>query len=452
MEQERHVSVIDNLAFDDTVLVAPATARLPLVSSVDAFMKLSPLQRFEELTATTNFPSHLRAEPITFDGRDQNYGYLCDIPDCELIAASKVYCDRHRSEQNAAEKNGIPEPQWRQHARALNSPDHVDTSGTGIVSLTGLPPLAAAEIRYALFANATSPRPTKWPPRVLRALIEDLEEKCVASIMEIDTTKRPRGQGKKKDQKRWSKYGQVCDAMVAVMQSHCAPVHVTRAQSRELGYIDPMHWGFRLKDRRSPFDLRVITQDWLRTLTWDLIASIFDSPSRPRTQSSLEQLRRCSVALSAYLEWAVPRGGADATELTEDTARAFVADQTRRAQNNEPQLGLYLVDGQQSIATELSKSLIFNGLRRLMRFALDTGVADSIGLRREFMLAFPEGKLRHSKRPRPLSDDVFEHLISPTNMKLLSARDPNDMGIEDIWFIQIRVGRRIGEVVNLRFD
>lgn len=84
-----------------------------------------------------------------------------------------------------------------------------------------------------------------------------------------------------------------------------------------------------------------------------------------------------------------------------------------------------------------------------MRFALDTGVADSIGLRREFMLAFPEGKLRRSKRPRPLSDDVFEHLISPTNMKLLSAQDPNDMGIEDIWFIQIRVGRRIGEVVDL---
>ncbi|BCI83697.1 hypothetical protein MTY66_53220 [Mycolicibacterium sp. TY66] len=203
----------------------------------------------------------------------------------------------------------------------------------------------------------------------------------------------------------WSKYGQVCDVMIAVMQSHCAPVHVTRGESRELGYIDPMHWGFRLKDRRSPFDLKVITQDWLRTLTWDLIASIFDSPSRPRTQSSLEQLRRCSVALSAYLEWTVPQGGADARELTEDVARAFVADQNRRAQNNEPQLGLYLVDGQQSIATELSKSLIFNGLRRLMRFALDSGVADSIGLRREFMLAFPEGKLRHSKRLLTVSRD-----------------------------------------------
>lgn len=87
-----------------------------------------------------------------------------------------------------------------------------------------------------------------------------------------------------------------------------------------------------------------------------------------------------------------------------------------------------------------------------MRYALDSGVADAIGLRRDFMLAFPEGKVQRSKRPRPLSDDVFEHLISPANMELLAARDPNDFGIEDIWFIQIRVGRRIGEVVNLRYD
>ena len=180
--------------------------------------------------------------------------------------------------------------------------------------------------------------------------------------------------------------------MIAVMQGHCSPVHVTRAESRELGYIDPLHWGFRLKDRRAPFDLRAVTQDWLRTLTWDLISAIFDSPDRPRTATSLEQLRRCSVTLSAYLECAVPDGGADTTQLTEDIGRAFVADLTRRAQNGEPQLGLYLPDGQPSIATELSKSLTFNGLRRLMRYALECGVADAIGLPRQFMLVFPEGK------------------------------------------------------------
>ncbi len=452
MEPERNMIANNNFAVDDTALVPPPPASVHFVSTVDAFMKLSPRQRFEELIAGPNFPEYLRAEPITFDGRDQNYGYLCDIPNCEHTASGRVFCETHRLERVAAEKNGISEPEWRQQARPHKSPDRIDTSSTGVVSLAGLPPLVAAEVRYALCANSTSPRPTKWSPNWLSALIDGLQEKGVASIMEIDTTRRPPGRGRKKDLKLWPRYSQVCDMMIAVMQGHCSPVHVTRSESRDLGYIDPLHWGFRLEDRRSVFDLRAITQDWLRTLTWDLIATIFDSSDRPRTQSSLEQLRRCSVTLSAYLEWSVPDGGADATQLTEDVGRGFVADLTRRAQNGEPQLGIYLVDGQASTATELSKSMTFNGLRRLMRYALDSGISDAIGLRRGFMLAFPEGKQQHSKRPRPLSDDVFEHLISPTNMKLLAARDPNDLGIEDIWFIQIRVGRRIGEVVNLRYD
>ena len=41
------------------------------------------------------------------------------------------------------------------------------------------------------------------------------------------------------------------------------------------------------------------------------------------------------MTLSAYLEWAVPDGGADTTQLTEDIGRAFVADLTRRAQNGQ---------------------------------------------------------------------------------------------------------------------
>lgn len=441
-----------NVVYEDTAVIAPAAVRLQRVSTVDAFMKLAPLQRFEELIRGPHFHEYLRAEPIKFADRDQVYGYLCSIRDCELVAAGQAFCETHRRERAAAEKSGVPEPDWRNQARPHHAPEHIDTSGVGILSLAGLPPLAAAEIRYALYANATSPRPTKWDPRCLRALVEGLAEKCVASIMEIDTTKRPPGQRKKGALKRWPKYSDVCETVIAAMQGHCSPVHVTRAESRELGYIDPLHWGFLLKDRRAPFDFRAITQSWLRTLTWDLIAAIFDSPDRPRTASSLEQLRRCSVTLSAYLEGSVPDGGTDAARLTEDIGRSFVADLTRRARNGEPQLGLYLPDGQPSIATELSKSLTFNGLRRLMRYALESGIADAIGLRREFMLVFPEGRTQYSKRPRPLSDDVFKHLISPANMKLLAARDLNDLGIEDIWFIQIRVGRRIGEVVNLRYD
>jgi hypothetical protein len=63
-----------NLAYDDPGPVAPATVRLLRVSTVDAFMKLSPLQRFEELIAADHFDAYLRAEPIKFDGRHPNYG------------------------------------------------------------------------------------------------------------------------------------------------------------------------------------------------------------------------------------------------------------------------------------------------------------------------------------------------------------------------------------------
>lgn len=195
------MSDTSNLAVDDAALVAPATARLVGLSTVDAFMKLSPLQRFQELIAGPSFHEYLRAEPIKFHGRDPDYGYLCDIPGCELSTAGKVYCLSHQNERLGAENNGIPEPEWRQQARPRNLPAHFDTSRTGIVSLAGLPPLAAAELRYAIFANATSPRPTKWNPKWLRALIEGLEEKGVASIMEIDTARRAPGTGRKKNLK-----------------------------------------------------------------------------------------------------------------------------------------------------------------------------------------------------------------------------------------------------------
>ena len=43
-------------------------------------------------------------------------------------------------------------------------------------------------------------------------------------------------------------------------------------------------------------------------------------------------------------------------------------------------------------------------------------------------------------------------LSDPANIALLDARDPRDGGVADIWSIQVRCGRRIGEVVNLRLD
>ena len=48
--------------------------------------------------------------------------------------------------------------------------------------------------------------------------------------------------------------------------------------------------------------------------------------------------------------------------------------------------------------------------------------------------------------------DLVRELSDTANIKLLDKRDPHDGGFADIWSIQVRCGRRIGEVVKLRFD
>ena len=43
-------------------------------------------------------------------------------------------------------------------------------------------------------------------------------------------------------------------------------------------------------------------------------------------------------------------------------------------------------------------------------------------------------------------------MSDPANIALLAAMDPNDGGLADMWSIQVKCGRRISEVVGLRFD
>src|SRR6266700_1877821 len=93
-----------------------------------------------------------------------------------------------------------------------------------------------------------------------------------------------------------------------------------------------------------------------------------------------------------------------------------------------------------------------NAVRRVMRCAMDTGAAAHAQLSREFIVSIPYGGALSHRNPRPFSDPVLRELSDPTNIRLLDERDPHDGGFADIWSIQVRCGRRIGEVVKLRFD
>lgn len=309
------------------------------------------------------------------------------------------------------------------------------------MTLVGLSPLLAAEIRYGLWAHTKSRAPARWFPMCLRTLVRSCLSAGAASLLDLDL-----------DAGGWTPQPAAVNRIVREMLKDVQAVHRNRADTRRLGYIDTNYWGFRFADRRSPFDLTAITQPWLRELAWDYLAATLDGPRRPRRAGTFEQARRSLVCLSAYLSDRDPYRGERPAALSEATAREFVADFTARVAGHEPVLGVFNVDGSPSPATTTTYALYMNALRRVLRWAMETAAAEAAGLPREFIVAVPAGGAVSFKNPRPFSDAVLREVSDPANIALLAAMDPNDGGLADMWSIQVRCGRRISEVIGLRFD
>lgn len=101
--------------------------------------------------------------------------------------------------------------------------------------------------------------------------------------------------------------------------------------------------------------------------------------------------------------------------------------------------------------TRMSVGLLLNGLRQLLREALESGEAGRAGLQRAFIVALPTSGIRVGRR-RPFPDDVARALAHPGNLDRLAASDPGDRGSRDIWEALVLTGRRCGEVLNARLD
>ena len=97
---------------------------------------------------------------------------------------------------------------------------------------------------------------------------------------------------------------------------------------------------------------------------------------------------------------------------------------------------------------------MFNALHKMLRDALDTGDADRIGLAREFIVAVPTAGATTGRTPRrPFPDEVARALADENNLRRLAeVYDPQDRGLRDMWEITVTTGRRIGEVLQVRWD
>ena len=177
-------------------------------------------------------------------------------------------------------------------------------------------------------------------------------------------------------------------------------------------------------------------------------------PACPRTASVTGNIRRAATELGVFLELDAPGGGHDPAVLHGEHMRRFVADQRHREREALPSPAITKPGGKPGMVTVTTRSVVFNAARKLLREAMDTGAAERLGLDREFITAIPYagGTVGRTAR-RPFPDEVAHALADEANLsRLAGTYDPLDCGMRDIWEITVTTGRRIGEVLKVRWD
>ena len=102
------------------------------------------------------------------------------------------------------------------------------------------------------------------------------------------------------------------------------------------------------------------------------------APRRERSRNPYDHARRAIVTLGGFLKAFAPGGGYDPELLTEEHAHAFAADMRHRAGNGLPAPGISRRDGRPSVATDQIRHASLNYVRKIMRWALDTGAVERL--------------------------------------------------------------------------
>jgi integrase len=379
----------------------------------------------------------------------------CQVAVCPDLAATPLgLCSGHEGRYRDAgrpgdvalpsswsrryEQQGLPVPVPRRDGGQFRSwcAAQPPMPWPGQVNLLGLAALAAAEIRWGLFAHTQRERRTRWDTGWVQALANTCRERGTGSLTRLDLPSCT-----------------TFAAMVAREMLHDLRLaYFTPETSRDAGFIETDHFGMRFPDRGSHFDLTGIAQRWLRDLLWDYLASLLASPECPRTGGTFDAFRRAATELGAFLAVDAPAGGHDPATLTAAHIQRFAADQRHREREGLASLVMRRQDGTPSIVTTTTRAITFNHARKLLRWALDCGAAERAGLGRQFITAMPAAGPTLVRKRSPFPDEVARALADEANLARLAALDPADFGLRDIWETIIVTGRRVSEVLGLRLD
>ncbi len=306
----------------------------------------------------------------------------------------------------------------------------------GQINLRGLRPLLRAEIQWCLFAYTQRHRPGRWDLKWIQRLANLCRQRDLGSLVDVDLQDYPR------------LFRGIAEIMLHLLRL----VYFPPDAARDAGFVETDHFGVRFPHRASHVDLTAVPQRWLRDLLWDYLADLLRSPSCPRSRGPVDNVRRGITELGAFLEIDAADAGHDPTALTVEHMRRFVADQRHRERDGLPSLAMKRTDGTASVVTTTTRGIVFNSVRKVMRDAMDTGRAERLGLDRQFLTAMPAAGGAPLRARRPFPDEVAAALADETNLALLAERDPDDQGLRDMWETIVITGRRINEVIKLRWD
>ncbi len=392
--------------------------------------------------------------------REQPYpGYgecrtrVCDELACSPLCLCTLHLDRY---QSAGRPGGASLPdKWFNTYEGCGRPTPVSVKDEtafgqwcvretpvmriGQVTLRGLRPLLAAEIKWGLHTHGQGDQRPRWELPWIQGLVEVCHRQELNSLLELDRAHCRNGY----------------QAMIVKeIARELGLIYLTPADTRAAGFIQTQHFGVGFPARSGYYPLTEVPQQWLRDLLWDHLSGVLRSPRCPRTATFMDIARKACVELGAFLQIDAPASGHDPAVLTTEHAERFVADIRRRERLGLPALTLgSRRPGAKAVITSAMRQTLFNGVRRVMREALETATSDQLGLDRGFITAMPAGGRAVTRSRSPFPDEVARALADEANLtRLAEVHDPADRGLRDVWEAIICTGRRASEVITLRLE
>lgn len=305
------------------------------------------------------------------------------------------------------------------------------------LNLARLPANLAREIRFAIYRHINDPRRTPWLLSALRRAIHRLEESGVESVQEPRLLKGFEGLNRPETK--------VFSDLVTITRA----LSLTAEVSREEGWFDPALVGakpFRngkSSQRRTPYDLGGIHQPWLRNMLWDYIRSAALKTKAP-TKNSILRIINGTLVTSHLLRSVCPDEGLDPALLDATTARglenAFEVALTQQTPLPRQSGGMAPLTGD-TMRTQMAQAAF-----SVITFGANTLPASA----HEFITNLPRYRRPYVEpNPRPLDDELWRALTSEESVARLDERDPEDVGLVDIWLTHAWHGSRISEAREL---